>query len=383
VLGQTGGIGFYALTIWAGGTILVGAGHRLLNTPDTTAMYVVAYAALGVIAVLLAVWGHASLVAANKWFVIPVSGLVMLIGFIVLADKFDTGYGGGQYLLGSFGATWWLSTVVCGGSVTLVLFVNDWTRRIDPRKWRAPSRLAIVSGGAFGGAAVALLFGAFCATLFAPGATSWGQGFAEVAPAGYLAVFAIIVALGGTMVHGTVDLYSGGLDLASLVLRLKRVPATLLISIAGQIVVVLATLVWNAQSSLTAYITLLTVACTAWAAVLITGHLAVRGRYNVDDLQVLNRRERGGVYWYRGGWNIWATVCWAVGTAVGAMFTATDWFVGPLSDAFGGVDISWILGGAIAAVMYAPVARTLAIDSIDAAQRSEAPETEKPVVSKV
>ena len=360
ILGQTGGLGFYALTVWAGGTVLVGVANRLFGLPESALAYIVVYVVLGILSVIVAIWGHASLLAANKWFVVPVSGAVMVLGLFWASGSFDSNYAGGHYLLGSFWPTWWLATVIAGGAVTLSLFVNDWTRRIDPRKTTPARQFSIVFGGCFVGASFAMLFGAYFATMFPPTATSWGQGFTDVAPAAYMVIFAIVVAFGGTMVHATVDLYSGGLDLSSMILRLKRVPATIGISIAGLIVVVLATIVWDAQSSLTAYVTFLTVACTTWAAVLITGHILVKGRYDVDDLQVLNLRTRGGIYWYQAGWNLWACAAWFIGTFVGCMFINTSLFVGPFAGAFGGVDLSWILGGVISAVIFSLSGRSMA-----------------------
>ena len=59
--------------------------------------------------------------------------------------------------------------------------------------------------------------------------------------------------------------------------------------------------------------------------------LKTGGRYDPDDLQVFNRRETGGRYWYSGGWHRRAVIAWAAGSIVGLLTIQTLLFSGPLS----------------------------------------------------
>ena len=70
------------------------------------------------------------------------------------------------------------------------------------------------------------------------------------------------------------------------------------------------------------------------------------------DLQVFNRRERGGAYWYTGGWNIPALVSWAAGCIIGLLSVQTPLYMGPLADIAGGVDMSFLGSFVIAGTLY-------------------------------
>ncbi|MGW8401804.1 cytosine permease, partial [Streptomyces lydicus] len=97
---------------------------------------------------------------------------------------------------------------------------------------------------------------------------------------------------------------------------------------------------------------LMTAIGTPWAVITVTGFLRCRGAYDPESLQVYNRGTRGGVYGYRAGWNIQATVAWALGSAVGLTGVDTPFYQGPLLPYTGGIDISFLLAAAVAGVAY-------------------------------
>jgi purine-cytosine permease-like protein len=119
-------------------------------------------------------------------------------------------------------------------------------------------------------------------------------------------------------------------------------------------------MVWNAENSLTAFLQVDSVVMASWLAIVLVGHYKRRGYYNVHDLQVFNRRETGGVYWYTGGWNLRALIAFIVSSLFGALALQCNFYTGPLSNVADGVDLSWIsalvIGGALYYVllMFAP-----------------------------
>jgi purine-cytosine permease-like protein len=82
------------------------------------------------------------------------------------------------------------------------------------------------------------------------------------------------------------------------------------------------------------------------------GHFRRRGWYDVDALQVFNRGEKGGMYWFRHGFNVPAMTVWSLSAVAGLLFSANTWFVGPGATALGGIDIGFLVAGAVAAVLY-------------------------------
>jgi hypothetical protein len=77
-----------------------------------------------------------------------------------------------------------------------------------------------------------------------------------------------------------------------------------------------------------------------------------------DALQVFNRRQRGGRYWFAHGWNWRGITAWWLAALIGVLFTnIPGQFVGPLGDLAGGVDISLPLSLVVAAVLYLTLLR--------------------------
>lgn len=114
----------------------------------------------------------------------------------------------------------------------------------------------------------------------------------------WFAIPLVIVGLLGGCGQGAIALYGSGLDTSSLIVRLKRVNATLAISVVSLALVYLGSLVWNAIDLVAAFITLLDVVTAPWLVIIIMGHFASRGgRYVPEDLQVFNVRKTGGAYW--------------------------------------------------------------------------------------
>jgi cytosine/uracil/thiamine/allantoin permease len=91
---------------------------------------------------------------------------------------------------------------------------------------------------------------------------------------------------------------------------------------------------------------------TPWVIINLIAYVQRRGWYDVDDLQVFNAGQRGGIYWFTGGWNLRATLAFVPAVVVGLMFVNTTLFKGPWADAANGVDLSLASGAVVAGVLY-------------------------------
>ncbi len=103
---------------------------------------------------------------------------------------------------------------------------------------------------------------------------------------------------------------------------------------------------------MTTYVLVLTSLATPWAVITMIGFWQTRGRFDEPSLQVFNRRERGGAYWFTHGWNIDAVVAWAVGSAVGVMSNSTTSFEGPVAHWLGGLDASVVTSAVTGGLLY-------------------------------
>jgi purine-cytosine permease-like protein len=345
-------IGFYALAVWTGGQVAVYGAHKLFSLSTGHFALGVSYAIIAGISIVAAIWGHAKLVIIEK-LLIPTVGTVMVIGFFVYAGKFNVHYSGGSYLLGGFWQTWMLAvTISAAATFGYAPYVNDWTRYIS-RKRHSDRSVALATGvGAFVGLTFPLAFGAYTAVAFNNPAVDYVNGLVGITPKGFL-VPLVLVGLLGSLGQSTVCIYSNGLDFSSIFPVFSRVTATILLSAIGVTFIFLGTLVWNVENTVSAFVSLFGVVAAAWIGVLVTGHFWRRGRYDADALQVFNRGERGGIYWYLSGWNLRACLAWLLASGVGLLFLTTSLYTGPWSDAANGVDLSWISALVIGAGSYA------------------------------
>jgi purine-cytosine permease-like protein len=177
-------------------------------------------------------------------------------------------------------------------------------------------------------------------------------GVVDVSPTWYVVPIVLIGLVGG-FGQGSLALYGTGLDTSSLIPRLSRVNATLVVSVVGIGLVFLGALVWDALSLVSAFTVLLTVITAPWLVINVMGHLALRGRYVPEDLQVFNVGMTGGAYWFTGGWNFYALVAWIPSVVLGLLFANTPpLVVGPWAGAAGGIDLSFLSAALVALVIY-------------------------------
>jgi cytosine/uracil/thiamine/allantoin permease len=110
--------------------------------------------------------------------------------------------------------------------------------------------------------------------------------------------------------------------------------------------------VWDAEATVVAFVGLFSVLAAPWISITVAGHLRRRGFYDTSALQVFNRGERGGIYWYAGGVNPRSCVAWVVASAVGLLMVHNDLYAGPWSGWADGVDMSWISSLVVGGVIY-------------------------------
>ena len=345
-------LAYAAIAVWTSGDALVAAAHRLVGTPDGDAALAVGYALIAAEIAAVALYGHATVVALQK-VVVPVVGVLLLLGVIAFAGSFDAGYGGGEYVLGGFWETWMLAvTVAAAGPLSYAPTLGDYTRRISRERHSDARVLAAAAGGVFGGLFATTLFGAFTAVTFTAPTDSYVADLVGAAPGWYVLPI-LVIGLAGGAGQGVLNLYASGLDLEALIPRLRRVHTTLMTSAVAIVLLYLGTFAFDAVDSITAMTLVLNGMAAPWVVVNLLGLLvARRGEYDPDDLQAFNQGRRGGRYWFTGGWNLRAVAAWAAGSAVGLLSVDTSLYTGPLAGVAGGIDISLLGSGLVAGVAY-------------------------------
>ncbi|MFI6807101.1 cytosine permease [Streptomyces luteogriseus] len=354
VVGLLLALGYTALTVWIGGDVMVGVLGRLAGLPQGGVSYGIVYGLLAAATVAGAVYGYRVLLAMSRVLAFGMTALLAL-GVIAYAPGFTTAAlpEAGGYLLGGFWPTWLLAAVAAGlsGPVAFITLLGDYTRYISPARHSSRRVLHATWLGLMLGLLVPQLFGTF--TAYAAGAAlDYAGPLVGAAPAWYL-VPLLVAASAGSVGNAGLMLYSMGLDLDAILPRASRARATYVVAAVATACVFAGHYYSTAQDAMTSFVLLLTAIGTPWAVITLIGFARCGGFYDADALQVFNRRARGGVYWYRSGWNVPAALSWAAGATVGVLAVSLPSYEGPLLALTGGVDCSFLLSGLVGGVAYA------------------------------
>jgi nucleobase:cation symporter-1, NCS1 family len=337
--------------------LIVGAGLVLMIksglAPGTPAKVVLAIAAIAVQAVLPFL-GHATIVKTLRWLIIPcVVIFAILLGFssghMHLSAPTQSFAQGWQYFMVGLAFTIALSGLgwtECG---------NDYSRYLPPDS----SKKAIV-GWIFVGTAVpeilVMALGAAVGTFLSTVGTN-ANAFLPFAsqtsiPSWFVVVFLIfsVIQLFGI---NSLDLYSSGVTLQALGVKVKRYQAVLIDS--GICVIVTLYAIFNAsfKTFLSDFVACVIAWIAPWLAIFLIDWWMRRSRYVASELQ---RTDRGSLYWASGGVNWPAIIAQAVGTTLSVLSLDQLFYVGPIARAFGagGADVSvftGLLGGGLVYVV--------------------------------
>ena len=353
-------ITFFSISVWSSGDALVGATDRMLGTGTSTPAYVLAYGGFAVLVLVVCIYGFRFMLLVNKIAVVSASAL-FLLGAVAFADSFDPGYAGsfpdGAATPGFWAAFIGSMLIVLSNPISFGAFLGDWARYIpaDTPKVRCMAatflaQLATLLPFVFGLATASVI--ATRAPEFFADAPNYVGGLLAVSPAWYFVPLVLLAVIGG-MSTGTTSLYGTGLDFSSIFPRLSRVQATVLIGVVSIGLIFLGRFAFDVVQSVSTFASLIITFTAPWMMVMILGLVTRRAWYDPEALQVFNRRQRGGRYWFDHGWNGRGLGSWLVAAVLGLSFTnIPDQFVGPLGELAGGVDVGLPLSMLVAALLY-------------------------------
>jgi len=325
---------------------------------------------VSILMVVIALYGHDLIVRVQR-VVVPVAAAVLLAGFAAYADGFDPHRTLGEYATGGYWSTWALVAVLAAaGPISYGPVLGDYTRRISRRHRDSRVALAVGAGLLVGNLLPAVL-GAYAAASFTEPTGSFLHDLVSTAPPWYVVPILLLSVLGG-FGQGVLCIYASGLDIESLCPRLRRVHTTVLAAAVAVVLLFVGVFVFDAAQSVTTMSVALNAVATPWVVVMLIGFLRQRAGYDPHDLQAFAQGRRGR-YWFTAGWNVPAVLAWLIGSVFGVLSVNTELVAGPLADIAGGVDISAVGSGLLAALVYL-AAGAVAPGSVDA----PAPPDERP-----
>lgn len=346
-------VGFFIILVYTAGQAVIFTFNRWFGTSTGIGALSLAMALVIIATCVGAVLGHRTLERGIRVITV-LSIIVGIMVFAAFAGKFHVVHGG-HYLLGSFWPTWFISvTTAASLPISWGPFVGDYGRYLPTNSSpRVVSAYGYV--GIFLGCWAGMIAAAFAATAFVgQAASNFVGGMIAAAPFWFLVPMLLILGLASNIASAAMSLYNAALDMGSwpLFLRFKRWHLAVGLGLVVFGLTYLLTVATSFLTNLTAFVTIMVVTATPWMVIVGVHYLLNRGRYSPVELHAFAIPGARGRYWYKSGINPRAAVAWAVGVALGLMFSANSLFTGPLVNAVKGVDISWLMAGVVGGLLY-------------------------------
>lgn len=334
------------------------------------------YPVLIAISIVIAVVGHDLLHFVQRWLtylLILVFAIITILAIVnvhsltsAAASATHAGWNGTAFLV--------QFSLAAGYNISYAVYVSDYTRYL-PAKVSAGKLISWVYAGAAVSAIWLMSLGALLASLI-PNADPIGSikqvGDLLFPGFGTFAVLVSVVALLSVM---GVNAYGAMLTGTSAVDGFKKVRPTVRLRLIGLTIVGLATLVVALLipdaylGSFNDFVLLMLYFLVPWTAVnLVDFYLVRHGNYAITE--ILNPNGLYGRWAWRG------MVAYLVGFLAMIPFFSTSFYVGPVSQALGGADVSFVVGLIVSGVLYLLFSRSLNLASEEAARQRSSLELE-------
>ena len=331
-----------ALIVLAGLALLAKAGVGS-STGLKVALILVAAAAV----MAIPLYGHATVVILQRWIAWLAVPLFIVMAILV-APKVHLGAlsKGGSWETLMIG----IALVITGGGLSWANCGSDYSRYLPA----ASSKRAIFWYSSFGGLLPSFLLavlGAAIATVIKDGSDPIA-GLPKALPAGVLVPYLVFVIIATVFGNGVL-LYSSGLTLQAIGLRIRRWQCVLIDGIVCTVITFFVVFSSSFNRYYSDFLGLLGLWLAPWIAIYAVDWLLRRGVYDPQSLLA----SRGGRYWHDGGFHLPGVIAQVVGMVAAALWLNSAAFVGPLSSRSHGSDFSVFMGIVVAGVVYWLLAR--------------------------
>jgi purine-cytosine permease-like protein len=351
-------IAFFAISVWSSGDAVIGAARLVFHIRGTNLEVAVVYATFALSVLIVCIYGFRMMLFVNKIAVVASTAL-FLLGIAAFWPLFDPRYPGTGVRWGAH-AFWPMfissALIVVSNPISFGAFLGDWTRYLprNTSKWK----LMLATIAAQWLTLLPFLFGVVTASVVAQRAPDflargdYTGGLLYIAPIYFLAPLLLLAVLSG-MSTGTTSLYGTGLDFSSVFPSLSRPRATLLIGTLACALIFLGRFYFNLFASISTFVTLIIVTTTPWMVIMMIGYIVRRGFYIPDAMQIFNRGQTGGPYWFKGGWNLAGLFAWIPSSIIALlMVNIPGQFVGWLGNLAGGLDVSLLAALLLPTLLY-------------------------------
>lgn len=320
--------------------LATGALLDMAGVPVPTSGQVLIVVLLSVLQAVLPLLGHAAITKVLRLLVIPFAAIFLAMAWLVADDIqiADSAPGslalflGGVALAASGSGLGWSSTAA------------DYSRYLPASTGRLRTVAAVTLGGGVPQALLMTLGAAIAIAL--PDAADPVAGLSTVFPAWLVVIYLILVIVQMLSLNG-VDLYSSGVTLQALGVRISRWQAVLVDGVLCGIVGAVVVLSGSFYQFVSNFLLFMIVWFAPWAGVFLADFVLRRGRYPRASGALLPSFSKAGV-----GAQL-------LGMIAAALCINTTIFVGPVAAALGGADMSVVAGLLVGALTYPVLLRVI------------------------
>jgi len=323
--------------------VLAGRAGFTAGTPAKVFFLVAAVAIQAVLPTL----GHAAMLTVLRWLAIP-----FVVLFVVMAALTA---GKANLHAVAHGASWgmltvFLALVISAGGLGWTENANDYSRYLPRATPAAPIVVAVAVGAAIPSALLEIL-GAAVGTAV-PAAANSPTGLVAGFRSWFVVPF-LVLAIFQLFAINTLDLYSSGVTLQSLIPRLRRLHCVAIDTLVCAGIGAYAVLSRSFFGLLTGFLLYIIVWLAPWCAIYLVDSWLRRNNYDHDSLLT----ERGGLYFRSGGVHWPAIIAQAAGgVAAWVWLNASSGgvlaSVGPVSGVTGSSDFSVFSGLLVGGIAY-------------------------------
>jgi len=303
--------------------------------------------------IVLALFGHATIIAAEKWIAVVLALLFTGLGCFVVPHVPNVNAPDITHAAAPF-TTWLVAVgIVLSYPIGWANFASDYSRYFpESMSWR---KIAWCAGG---GQFVALVFCQVIGVLFAM-ALKGALGDDPVSqlqlflPTWFMVPLLFAIILGGIAAN-VPNGYTAALGMLALRVPITRAQSLGFIAVFTLIVRVVTVYYGQFYEVYQQFLAYLVFWTTPWAAIVITDYFLRRGHYDTRALM----RWGGGEYWFNDGYAWAGLIAFVVGTAASVALSNSPSFASPLAVAWlGGADLSFEAGLIVPAILYYALAR--------------------------
>ena len=323
-------LGWECVTVITGTLTVEALLQAIFGLGSSAVLSLLSMVIFGALVIALGLLGHATLIVVQKYSTWIFGILTLIVSIFLLASTNWSSVlhsPSGNWVSGFLPA---LSIIMAGTGLGWVNQAADYSR-YQSRKASSGGIISMTTFGATIPLFLLIMVGVLLTTRV-PDLASATNPIAAIGHAlpKWMTIPYLVTAAGGIIGSADLNMYSSGLNLLTIGIRLQRYKSVIIDSIVMFLVTIYVLFIQkDFLGPLESFLSLTGVGLSSWVAVFIVDQWLVRGRIGYEP-EAFFDASRGGLG-FRCGFNTLALLCWGAGVVIGFLFTNSPLFVGPFA----------------------------------------------------